>query len=411
MLTEPEQILIAAAVDGGLTPAELKAFDHLLASKPEAGRLFGQLKAQAARLAALPKRPAPKTLAATVMARVRPITPARTPVRGRSWLPVAVAASLFVAVTAGSFLFFRGNTAHGDQAQRDRLPPVGQGTVAQNVPTDEPVAFGKGGAGEDGLSKPAGEDGAIAKLPPTETPPVVVVQDPKPRSPEEIELLASALMIESKPLKQIDPALPLLFNALELNQPDPQTRLKKELAHDAGFRLNLFTKNAPAAVEQLQAAAKAVGVSVFVDGNTAERLKKPQTWIYAVYVDCLTADELAAFFATLAKQAGEQSRPETVLGTAHFVPADVTEQKDLKELIGLDWPAKAKAADAKGVSDGTLKEVVASVKKSGEKAAVLVTYANRLNAAKSPEVRSYLDRRGERKAGTVPLLVVIRPQQ
>ncbi|MFY7953209.1 MAG: anti-sigma factor family protein [Armatimonadaceae bacterium] len=411
MLTESEQLLIAAAVDGVLTPAEVTALDRLLASKPEAGRLFGQLKAQTARLAALPKRPAPKTLAAGVMARVRPITPARQLVRGRSWLPVAVAASLFVAVTAGSFLFFRGNSPQIDQAQRDRLPPVGQVTVATNVSTDEPVAFVKGGTGEDGLSKPAGDDGAIAKLPPqADAPPVLVVQAAKPRTPEEIELLASALMIESKPLKQIDPALPLLFNALDLNQPDPQARLKNELAYDAGFRLNLFSKNTSAAVEQLQAAGKSLGVSVTVDGNTAERLKKPNALPYAVYVDCLTADELAAFFATLAKQTAEQSRPETVLGTAHFVPADVTEQKDLKELIGLDWPVKPKAADSKGVSDGTLKEVVASVKKSGEKSAVLVTYANRLNAAKSPEVRSYLDRRGERKGGTVPVLIVVRPQ-
>jgi hypothetical protein len=62
------------------------------------------------------------------------------------------------------------------------------------------------------------------------------------------------------------------------------------------------------------------------------------------------------------------------------------------------------------VSDGTLKEVVASVKKGGEKAAVVVTFAAKQNAGKSAEVKQFLDARGERKAGTVPLLIVVRPQ-
>lgn len=416
MLTESEQLLIAAAVDGGLTPAEAKAFDHLLAAKPEAGLLVRQLKANAARLAALPKRRAPHALAANVMARVRPVTPARksAPVRTRSLLPFAVAASLFLAVTAGSFLFFHGkDAANSERAQSNQLPPAGEGAVSADVPAVEAVAFARPGAGEDGVSKPAGDDGEFAKMPPADPPATVVAQSPKPHTPEEIELIGSALMIESKPLKQIDPALPLLFSALEFDQPDPQERLKKELAKDGGFRLNLFSKNTAAAVEQVQAAAKGVGIHVFVEGNTAERIKKPMGALpYAVYVENLTADDLAALFAALSKQVNAQSRPETVLGSAHFIPADVPEQKDLRELLALDWPqAKAvKPTEGKPVSEGTLKEVVASVKKPGAKAAAVVTYAARLNAGKSAEVKQFVDKRGERKPGTVPLLIVIRPQ-
>lgn len=415
MLTESEQLLIAAAVDGDLTPAEAKAFDRLLAAKPDAGVLLRRLKANAARLAALPKRRAPDALAAKVMARVRPVSPARkpAPARTRSLLPFAIAASLFLAVTAGSFLFFYGkDTATDEQAQRNQLPPSGTGAVPPDVPTVEPVAFAKAGAGEDGTSKPAADGGGFAKLPPAEPPATALVQAPKPLTPEEVELIGSALMIESKPLRQIDPALPLLFPALELDKDDPQARMKKELAKDAGFRLNLFSKNTVAAVEQVQTAAKSVGVHVFVEGTTAERIKKPMALPYAVYVENLTADELAALFAALSKHVNTQSRPETVLGSAHFIPADANEQKDLKELLGLDWPqAKAaKPGDGKSVSEGTLKEVVASVKKPGDKAAVVVTYAARLNAGKSSEAKQFLDKRGERKAGTVPLLIVIRPQ-
>ena len=406
MLTEPEQLLISAAVDGDLTPAEAKAFDRLLATNPAAGRLFRRLTADAARLAALPKRRAPHTLAAKVMARVRPITPARkTPTR--SLLPFAIAASLFLAVTAGSFLVFRGNSTAQDQAQRDQLPV----SAVADGPAAEPVAFAKSGAGEDGVGKPSADDGAFAKLSPEAPPATAVAVAPKPLTPEEKELIGSALMIESKPLKRIDPAVPILFSALEFNTPDAQARLKAELNKDGGFRLNLFSKNTAAAAEQVQAAAKGVGVHLFVEGTTAERMKKAMALPYAVYVENLTADELAGLLAALSKQVNEQSRPETILGAAHFVPADAPEQKDLKELLGLDWPlAKAgKPGDPKPVSEGTLKEVVASVKKPGDKAAVVVTFAARLNAAKSSEVKQFVDKRGERKPGTVPLLIVIRP--
>lgn len=408
MLTESEKLLITAAVDGQLPPAEAEAFDRLVMSDPEAARLFRRLKEASARLAALPKRPAPKGLAAAVMARVRPTTPARrTPARG-SLLPFIIAASLFLAVTTGSFLFFRTRPTDADHAQQ-HLPPVGS-SVVPDVPAGEPRAVAKGGRGEDGAVKPADAAGAVAKLLPVEVEPVVV-QVPKPLTPEEKALFGVGLMVESKPLKQVEPTVPLVLSGLEFGTDESQAKLKKELARDGGFRLNLFSKNTAAAVEHLQAAARTAGVHVFVEGMTAKRIKEPMALPYAVYLENLTADELAAVLAGLSKQVNEQPKPEAVLGAAHFVPADVPEQKDLKELLGLDWavPKAAKPADGKAVSDGTLKEVVASVKK-GEKAAVVVTYAPKLNAGKSSEVKLFVDKRGERKAGSVPLLIVVRPQ-
>jgi len=412
MLTESEQLLISAAVDGELTPAEAKAFERLVMSEPEASRLFRQLKEASARLAALPKRTAPKDLAAKVMARVRPVAPARkVGSRAGFFLPYVIAASLFLAVTAGSFFFFRGPNHNNEQAQQNQLPPPDSNAVMPEVPVGDLVASAKPGAGEDGTVKPATDDGAIAKMPPVEVEPVVVVQAPKPLTPEEKDLIGSALMIESKPLKQVEPALPLILSALDFDKVEPQAKLKKELTADAGFRLNLFSKNTPVAVEHLQAAARQVGVSVFVEGLTAKRIKEPMALPYAMYVENLTADELTALLAALAKVVNEQSRPENILGAAHFVTADTPEHKDLKELLGVDWPVKVgKTFDGKAVSEGTLKEVVASVKKSGEKAAVVVTYAAKQNAGKSPEVRQFLEKRGDRKPGTVPLLIVVRPQ-
>jgi hypothetical protein len=409
MLTESEKLLVTAAVDGELTPAEANAFARLLADSVEAGRLFRRLKATAAQLRGLPRRSAPSGLAQAVLARVQPATqvPRKAPRRG-SFLPYLVAASVLVAVAAGSFVVFRGNSSATDQAQRDILPPPDRPTVLPVPEPVEPVAVAKGGAGEDGTVKGSTDDGAVAKLPPVETPPVVVVQ--KPLTPEEKELLASALMIESKPLKRVEPALPVLLSALEFDKEETRDRLKKELEKEDGFRLNLFSKTPAVAMEHLQAAASAAGINVFVEAKTAEWMaKRPPGMAFAFYVENLTADELAALLAAVATQVNAQPKPETVLGPAHLISPDAADQKELKDLLGLEWaPPKPKPADAKPISEGTLKEVVASVKKPGEKAAISLTPKG--NSAKTAEVKQFLDKRGNRKPGTTPLLIVVRPQ-
>jgi hypothetical protein len=154
-------------------------------------------------------------------------------------------------------------------------------------------------------------------------------------------------------------------------------------------------------------------VNVFVDAATADRMRKPLGLTYAVYLENLTPDELAALFAALSTQVNANPKPDTVLGAAHFIPATATETKDVRELIGTDLTvtkAGAKADEPKPISSGTLPMVTAAVKKS-EKAGVVFTFlpANaRVGANKSNEVKQFLDKRGDRKPGTVPVLVVIR---
>lgn len=410
MLTESEKLLITAAVDGELTPAEANAFARMLADRPDAGRLFHQLKATADHLRTLPRRTAPSGLVAAVLDRVRPVTPvARKVARRGSFLPYLVAASVLFAVAAGSFVFFRGHATNTDQAQQQVLPPPGRTSVLPDPEPVEPVAVAKGGAGEDGGVKGSTDDGGMAKLLPAEPPPVVVVE--KPLTPQEKEWYGAGILIDSKPLKRVDPTLPVIFSALEFDKEEPLDRLKKELAKEDGFRLNLFSKTPAAAMEHLQAAARAAGVSVFVEAATAERIaKRPPGVAFALYVENLTADELATLLAAVTTQVNAQPKPETILGPAHLVPADAPEQKDVKDYLGLEWaiPKPAKPVDGKSIIDGTLKEVVASVKKPGEKAAIV--FSGRPTLVKAAEVKQFLDKRGDRKPGTTPLLIVVRPQ-
>ncbi len=429
MLTEPEQLLLAAAVDGDLPPTEAKALARLLAAKPDAVRLLARLNANAERVRALPRGRAPAHVLQNVMARVQPATPSthRPPSRRPNWLPYLIAASVLLTFAAGSALFFRATTAaETEQAQSQLLPPPGHTLTFELEASDSPRALAKGGPTPEvnvTSSKPTDGDAAVAKGDglPKETVVAKTLPDPTPPlTPKQIELFGSGLMIDRKPLRKVEPALPVVFSALEADAADIAAKLKEEFARGGVCRLDLFSKNAAAAVEQLQAAAKAAGVNVFLDAATAEQLKKPAGVVFAVVIENCTADELTALLAAVSKGAGGTARAsEGVFGTAALLAADgsipttpskvATEGQMVKAMLGTDFvPAKpiVKSPDGKPLSDGTLKEIVGSVKKS-EKAAVVVTPS--LTTPKSGEVKQFLDKRGDRKPDSVPLLVLVRP--
>ncbi len=416
MPTDKELLLLAAAVDGDLSPDQAKAVRRLLAADPSAARLFAELKADAARLKALPRRKAPAGTARRVMARVTALpvtTPVRKPAPRAAWVPFAVAASVLAAVAAGSFYFFAPPAQpHTDDLAR-HLPAL---------PPDDPaakeargVAVAKPGADIDSAAvAKAGPDADIEVIPAPR--PDVVVQVPPAVMPEPKDVFTVGEWIASKPLTFADVKLPTLVAGTEFDRRDVAALLEREFARDLPHRVDVFSKSPAVALEQLQAAARAGGVNLFTDALTAERMKLPAGFTFAVYLENLTPAELAAVFGELAKQANAQPRPDTILGAAHLIPAGATEQKEVKDLIGVEF-AVAKAAkpavgpaEPKPVSADTLAKVTAAVKK-GEKAGVVVTFLPpnfRTGAAKSAEVKQFLEKRGERKPGTVPVLVVIR---
>ena len=416
MLTDPQKLLIAAAVDGDLPPDQVKAFQRLLAENPEAVRLFNELRADSARLKGLPRRNTPVPVAVAVMTRIAGTspTPARKPARRPVWVPLALAASVLVAVAATSFLLFSLNRPTADD-RADRTKPTTAPTNKTKpsppvVPDHSQVASKTDTPAVETPNKPGVE------VIPAPRQDVVVVEGPK--TPEVKDVFASGQVVESKPVTLAEVKLPTLLSALEFDRADVKAQIEKELTREFAFRLDLFSKTPLAALEQFQSVARNAGVNVFADAATAERLKKPAGFTFAVYVENLTAEEWAALLAELTKTVSGQTKPEMVLGAAHFIPATATEQKDVKDLVGVEFgigkaavkPAASGNGEPKPISSDTLPKVVSAVKKS-DKAAVVLTYlpANfRGGANKSAEVKQFLDKRGERKPGTVPVLVVIR---
>lgn len=417
MLTDHDHLLIAAAVDAELSPAQANAFHRLVTDKPEAARLFRRLKADAARLRAVPPVVPPAGLTAAVMTRVTALPTAalaRPARRLAAWLPYAVAASALLAVGLGSYVLFRPAADRGlatrPTPDQPTPPPAPAGS-----PTPLVAAAKPGPAVEEPFS--VAKAGPDAREPlPAPQPDVVVARDPAPPQ----DLLGAGLAIESKPLKVVDLTLPVVVPAGEFDRDDAQARLEAELARESAVRIDLFSKTPAAALDHLTAAARGAGVSLFTDAVTAERLKKPNGFTFAVYLDNLTATEHAKLFAALARQVNAQPKPEAVLGAAHLIPAGAVDQKDVKELVGVEFGGPKPAAkpvekggagdEPKPISADTITKVAQAVKKAGEKAGVVVTYlpANFRGAAKSAEVKQFQDKRGERKPGAVAVLVVIR---
>ncbi|MEO2091514.1 MAG: hypothetical protein ABGY75_18815, partial [Gemmataceae bacterium] len=238
MPTDNELLLLAAAVDGDLTPDQAKAVRRLLAADPAAARLFAELKADAARLKALPRRQAPAGTARRVMARVRTLpatTPARKPARRAAWVPFAVAASVLVAVSAGSFYFFAPPAQpHTDDLARHlpALPPDDPAAKeARGVAVAKAVS---GGSAPDGVVvAKVGPDAEVIPAPR----PDVVVQVPPPAPPEPKDVFTVGEWIASKPLTFADVKLPTLVAGTEFDRRDVAAILEREFARDLPHRV------------------------------------------------------------------------------------------------------------------------------------------------------------------------------
>ncbi len=405
MLTDPQRHLIAAAVDGRLTPSEQHAFRGLVAESRDALALFQTLQSQAARLSAMPKAQLPRDRTAKILQAVaqavpptaRPVTP-RVPVPAkRSWLPYAVAASTLLAVSSGSFWFAQTREPVCKLPHPDSSEVTPSVAVAQ-LPTVTPDA-----------ELPAPREVAPAQLAVVE-PEVIVEVAPEPRVRQAGDIVGSGAFQQRPNLAALDIRLPVLTAASKLDSPEVRQLTLAEFKAAPALRIDLFSRDSLRGVQALQVAAKNAGVAVAVDGLTAERIKKSLPLAWAFYAESLTPDDLAKLLdqvAVLNRDAGK----DAPFGATHVTAAGVSEARDLKELLGVEPAFLKRAATPVALNASTADRVAANLAKPG-KAGVLLTFSPasaRTAPAASAEVRGYLAGRGERKPGTTPVLIVVRP--
>src|SRR6185437_6803083 len=108
-MTEEQLRLLTVAVDGELSPAEQWSVHSLLVESMEARTILARLQSDSIRLRNVRKVQPPATLVPRIIARLPQFELARQVARRdrRNRQLAALAASLFLAVTAGAFFLTR----------------------------------------------------------------------------------------------------------------------------------------------------------------------------------------------------------------------------------------------------------------------------------------------------------------
>jgi hypothetical protein len=427
MLTDSERELLAAAVDGSLPPDREEAFRALLALNPAAVTLFTRLKSDSRRLRDLPRHPAPVGLAFAVARKVEAL-PKATPVATRNlptelstragWVAYAVAASVLFAAAGISFWISVREDAdatrrivHKQQSPRPLDPDTGD----VKVHTDPIVPDPKLLSAPQHAARPYTGESELAVNPrPAVTTPE---RAPFPR-PTAGEVVGSRPESAPKPFESVQARVPVLAPVAELDRDEVRALILHELGQDPAFRLDLFARDVPRAASLLRAAGQAAGVRITVEASAQERIRKKVPTILAVYTEALSAEDITRLLTRLASRTRAAEKDGPVFTTAHLVPAQAADQRDLRELLGVDpglWKAPPAGDSPKSITAGTAGELAAALDKDKDKdlqPAIMLTYMPvpfRVNPAASNEVKSFLDSRSERKPDAVPLLVVIRP--
>jgi len=417
MLLDTECELLAKAVDGGLSSEEFDRFTVLVSRSPEADALFQQMLEQHRRIQALPRLTAPATLRARILANLPAPTPTPRRASLSKWWPAALAASVLVG--AGTIAALVVTTAKPTRSTEEvARQPAALATVESfkpnltgplPLPTVTVAPIAPPFAVTPSVVEPPPVGVAVVVVMP-EAPLMPAIAAPEPR---EENIFATGSRIELKPLKAVQVHVPVLLAMSEFHTDAGKKKLQAELNRDNTARLDLFSKNPAAYIEHLQTACRSLGASPIVEANTAERLNYPIGFTFALYLENFTAEELAALLAEATNLALAQPKSESVLGLAHIITAGVQEQKDVKELVGVEFStgkALVKVAEARPISSDTMTKVAQALKKS-EKSALLFTYLPthyRTAALKSQEIRQFHEKRQERLPGTVPTLLVVR---
>ena len=390
MLTDADRLLVAAATDGPLTPTDAERLGRLLVASPAARFFADQLAGDRRRLGELPHFVTPLGFAEDVLGALPIIVPARPVERPRrsAWLPVATAAGVLAAVGVLTFQL----------AGPRRQPQVQQG-VARATPArpTTPPASRVEVAPEP---QPAPEPGPVVAIAPAPTPETEVA--PPPRSADGPELFAAGLFTGIEPPAEVLARLPLLGPLADLDTPAGRAQATAAWATFSAARLDLFVADPAAAVPVVQEAAKSCGWAVVVDQAAQALVRARHPGTFAVYVDGLTAADGSTFLAALAAQ----QKGGAKLGPAHMSAFGATETKEVRDLLG-----EPKRAARVPNDSSTIGQVVKQLAPRHPALLFALSPAGGRPGPASKEVRAFADGRGERLAGAIPLLLVVRAHE
>jgi negative regulator of sigma E activity len=428
MLPEHYRERLTAAIDGELSAAERSALKRLLRDSAEARELFARLKQDAQRVRGLkPVRP-PSDIACEVMQAIgdRGLNPTPLPPhRNRRWLrwanpaawaTISAAAAILLSVGVGTYLYFVGikhqRPGSVNDLARQHAPEQPDTRVLPRDAEELAVAPEQGPAPRD---KP--DDVARIDRPELLPDPRVVPVDAPLTNPASVE--------DHHILQVIPGRMPLILPLHDLDQAYPKRRLREDLGKDEIIRLDLFCKDATRGAELLQAVLKAKGQHVIVDAQAADRLKKKQRTEYLFYTEAMTPQEVTALLEQLGaedKKAEQKKSGDGQFDNFVLAPFQAADLEKMARLLGVPTsqlkPAPRKEAGVdvrRPISESTGAALADALSKSspgaknGGKLTLVLPFSPAAgDPHRSKEIKQFLEKRGERKAGTTPLMLVLK---
>jgi hypothetical protein len=233
--------------------------------------------------------------------------------------------------------------------------------------------------------------------------------------------------------EQIDVALPAILDVHTLGRPAALQRLVEELEKARAFRIELLCPNPTRAFERVRPAFQARQINLTVDPAAQRRLEKPWKTDYALFVENVTPEELAAMLREVGtadrKASGKRPADARFGGSLVLAPLSRLDRKDLTDLLGSDPTAiRPRATGPLGVDlhrplpDQTARQVLEALKGKGrqrkgsresavkvlERSALVVLYGSNRTAMPSKEVKAFLATRKPGRTGAISVLLVLR---
>lgn len=428
MLTDRLRQLLTAYVDGELSARQRRAVQRLLRRSAEARELVQKLQCDAEQLRHLPRKNLAADFGSQVLLAIteQGLEPVRrprmrTPATIPSWLGLAVAASVLLVISAGSYLYFVASSA-----QNTSTAGNGNRTGAEESPAPSRAPGDPSTLARDSLPAPLPDravrpdprpDPLVQKAVPDEGPP----ETPQPNRDPDTILTTPNPKMELFP-QIADTRLALILSLGQLDQPQPRKELADELQKDTAYRIELACQEGSKAMDQLRTAFQAQGIRLVIDQVAQNRLKAKLRTSYALYVENVKPDEVSRILSRLGEE-DKKAKPRRQFDQVVLQRMTPEDHKEVAKLLGVGpKPKSPRDVDLhQPLSKTTADQVEQALKgqgvrpapgkpaaKPGERLAVVVPYNPVRPPAASPQVKQFLDSRKERLPNTVQLVLVLR---
>ncbi len=454
-MTKKEKIkqLLSAMVDGELAPHEVQLVERILARSDKARRLLATLKANAERLASLPRHTLPPGLRDRVLQSIKTRgLKTRMPVAARRlWWPAAAAAGLIFALGLGTYYLI------------DRLnppsPPVANLPPASN-PNEKPVDPGERIVNPD-TPKPKAPDWAevrkqipskedlnkqLAALrslvePVADTLVGLVTSAPgdlarifgSERGTEEMPFngptIYTAPSSIKNPFKTVEVKLPLFVDVRKLDA----TKLMDRLGEDHLHYFDFSCGESRASFDRFQVACRTAGINLIVDPELKKAHEKKLPVVWMVYLENTTPDQVLKLMKALQaeEKKAEQKKTDLQFHSLMVQSLDAEGRKRLADALGVSAGSLAPVKpQPKGMPEGLdptkpisnetfkiLDRLTAGqgtrsqMKEAPPTAVALVYYPNRNRKILPKEIKQYYDSRSGWRPETVHIVMLLRPNK